>query len=69
MERSPNEHLGFGPGIHFCLGAVLARMELNICFSTLLKRFPNLQFDSARPALPRHNTLTFKGFDALPVRF
>ncbi|MBD2691569.1 cytochrome P450 [Anabaena catenula] len=66
---SPNEHLGFGPGIHFCLGAVLARMELNICFSTLLKRFPNLEFDSTRPALPRRNTLSFKGFDALPVRF
>lgn len=69
IERSPNEHLSFGPGIHFCLGAVLARMELNICFSTLLKRFPNLQFDSTRPPLPRRNTLVFKGFDALPVRF
>ncbi|MGM3305906.1 cytochrome P450 [Anabaena sp. WFMT] len=69
IERSPNEHLAFGPGIHFCLGAVLARMELNICFSTLLKRFPNLQFDSTRPPLPRRNTLVFKGFDALPVRF
>lgn len=69
IERSPNEHLGFGPGIHFCLGAVLARMELNICFSTLLKRFPNLQFDSTRPPVPRRSTLVFKGFDALPVRF
>jgi cytochrome P450 PksS len=69
IERSPNEHLGFGPGIHFCLGAILARMELNICFSTLLKRFPNLQFDSTKPALPRYNTLVFRGFDALPVRF
>ncbi len=69
IERSPNEHLAFGPGIHFCLGAVLARMELNICFSTLLKRFPNLQFDSTRPPVPRRNTLVFKGFDALPVRF
>jgi pimeloyl-[acyl-carrier protein] synthase len=69
IERSPNEHLAFGPGIHFCLGAVLARMELNICFSTLLKRFPNLQFDSTRPPLPRRNTFVFKGFDALPVRF
>lgn len=69
IERSPNEHLGFGPGIHFCLGAILARMELNICFSTLLKRFPNIQFDSTKSALPRRNTLAFKGFDALPVRF
>ncbi|AFZ27762.1 cytochrome P450 [Cylindrospermum stagnale PCC 7417] len=69
IERSPNEHLAFGPGIHFCLGAVLARMELNICFSTLLKRFPNLQFDSTKPPLPRRNTFVFKGFDALPVRF
>lgn len=69
VTRSPNEHLGFGPGVHFCLGAVLARMELAICFATLLKRMPNLRFDPEKPAIPRHTSLVFKGFDTLPVRF
>jgi cytochrome P450 len=69
IARSPNEHLGFGPGVHFCLGAVLARMELTICFNTLLKRMPNLSFDLDKPAIPRHTSLVFKGFDSLPVRF
>ncbi len=69
ITRSPNEHLGFGPGVHFCLGAVLARMELTTCFSTLLQRMPNLRFDPQKPATPRHSSLVFKGFETLPVRF
>ncbi len=69
ITRSPNEHLGFGPGIHFCLGAVLARMELTICFTTLLRRLPNLRFAPDQQAIPRHTSLTFKGFDSLPVKF
>jgi cytochrome P450 PksS len=69
ITRSPNEHLGFAPGIHFCLGVVLARMELTICFTTLLRRLPNLRFDPDKPAIPRHTSLVFKGFDSLPVKF
>jgi pimeloyl-[acyl-carrier protein] synthase len=69
ITRTPNEHLGFGPGVHFCLGAVLARMELAICFATLLKRMPNLRFDVDRRAIPRHTSLVFKGFESLPVAF
>lgn len=69
IDRSPNEHLGFAPGIHYCLGVVLARMELAICFTTLLRRMPNLQLDRARPATPRQTSLAFKGFESMPVRF
>lgn len=69
ITRSPNEHLGFAPGVHFCLGVVLARMELEICFATLLQRMPNLQFDLSRTAIPRRMSLAFKGFSSLPVRF
>jgi pimeloyl-[acyl-carrier protein] synthase len=69
IDRSPNEHLGFAPGIHYCLGVVLARMELAICFTTLLRRMPNLQRDPAKPAIPRKNSLAFKGFESMPVRF
>ncbi|MBW4594767.1 MAG: cytochrome P450 [Brasilonema angustatum HA4187-MV1] len=70
ITRSPNEHLGFGSGIHFCLGSVLARMELTICFTTLLRRLPNLSFDPDKQAIPtKHKSLLFKGFDSLPVKF
>ena len=42
IERFPNKHLGFGSGIHACLGAPLARMETKIALANLLKRNPNL---------------------------
>jgi cytochrome P450 len=42
LSRSPNPHLSFGAGIHFCLGAPLARLELEIAFGTILERLPNL---------------------------
>ena len=70
ITRTPNEHLGFGSGIHFCLGAALARMKLSICFTTLLRRLPNLRFDPDKQAIPtKHSILIFKGFDSLPVKF
>jgi cytochrome P450 len=41
--RHPNPHVGFGYGIHFCLGAALARAEAHIALTGMLQRFPNLQ--------------------------
>jgi pimeloyl-[acyl-carrier protein] synthase len=70
ITRTPNEHLGFSSGIHFCLGAALARMELAICLTTLLRRLPNLGFDPDKQAIPtKHSILVLKGFDSLPVKF
>jgi len=70
ITRTPNEHLGFSSGIHFCLGAALARMELTICFTTLLRRLPNLGFDPDKQAIPtKHSILLLKGFDSLLVKF
>ncbi|MDP9119696.1 MAG: cytochrome P450 [Actinomycetota bacterium] len=43
LDRRPNPHLTFGAGIHFCLGAPLGRMELQISFGSLLERFPELE--------------------------
>jgi cytochrome P450 len=70
ITRTPNEHLGFSSGIHFCLGAGLARMQLTICFTTLLRRLPNLCFAPDKQAIPtKHSILILKGFDSLPVKF
>ncbi|HLO87866.1 MAG TPA: cytochrome P450 [Nostocaceae cyanobacterium] len=69
ITRSPNEHLGFGKGNHFCLGAVLARMELRTCFSTLLQRMPNLMLDAEMLSVVKRDSLVFKGFKSLNVTF
>ncbi|MGH9008570.1 MAG: cytochrome P450 family protein [Acidimicrobiia bacterium] len=67
IDRSDNHHIAFGHGIHFCLGAPLARLEGDIAFTSLLARFPKL-----RPAVPLdriHWTyrLTLRGLVALPA--
>ena len=70
ITRTPNEHLGFSSGIHFCLGAALARMELTICLNTLFRRLPTLSFAPDKQAIPtKYSILILKGFDSLPVKF
>lgn len=68
ITRINNEHLGFSKGIHFCLGAVLARMELTICFETLLTRMPDISFDNNLP-IPKRQSIAFKGFKSFPIKF
>jgi cytochrome P450 len=67
VTRSPNEHLAFGYGTHFCLGAQLARLEGEIALTTLVRRFPELRLTGAdvrwRPAP------VLRGLEALPVQF
>jgi cytochrome P450 len=43
LTRAPNPHMAFGAGIHFCLGAPLARVELDVSYSTLLRRLPRME--------------------------
>lgn len=52
-RANASKHLAFGKGIHFCLGAVLARLEGRIAFELLLHRLPGLRRDTDRPALRR----------------
>jgi cytochrome P450 len=63
------EHLAFGMGIHHCLGAALARKELDVAFRTLLARLDGFALD-AKASAPRHrpNVLLW-GFDSLPITF
>jgi cytochrome P450 len=65
LGRDPNPHLGFGAGLHFCLGAPLARMELRIALDTLLRRSPALA-STAEPV--RRPTFVLRGYATVPVR-
>ncbi len=66
--RAENRHLGFGHGIHFCLGAPLARLEGEIALSTLLRRFPDLQLAAEPDGLEWRTGFILHGLRALPVR-
>ena len=64
--RSPNEHLAFGIGEHFCLGANLARLQLNTIFREVLTRLPDMEF--AGP-VRRLRSNFIDGIKEMPVRF
>ena len=64
VGRDPNPHLGFGAGIHFCLGAPLARVELQASVPLLLERFPDLRPVGAAELRP---TFVLRGYETLPV--
>jgi len=67
VEREPNKHLSFGHGIHYCLGAALARLETQIAINTLLERMPKLRLKGSPEALRWRRSLILRGLDALPV--
>jgi len=67
IARTPNRHLGFGQGIHYCLGAPLARMETRIALQTLLKRNPNLRLAVEPKALKLQTIPTWHRYERLPV--
>jgi cytochrome P450 len=68
LRRADNRHVAFGWAAHFCFGAPLARLEGQIAFETLLRRFPNLALDQSQPVTWRHN-LGLRGLNALHVTF
>lgn len=65
-ERTPNEHLAFGLGRHFCMGSSLARLETRVLLEQLLVRFPTLDLASTDPLSRRANAF-ISGFEQLPV--
>ena len=67
VARADNRHIAFGFGIHFCLGAPLARVEGQIALQSLLRRMPGLRLTGPEPEWRESSTL--RGLKALPVAF
>jgi cytochrome P450 family 142 subfamily A polypeptide 1 len=68
ITRSPNDHMAFGFGSHFCLGNRLARMEMSVMFDRLLDRLPDIALaDDAEP--PKRAANFVSGYETMPVVF
>lgn len=64
LERESNPHIAFGAGIHFCIGAPLARLEMNVSLPALIERFPTIEL-AAEPL--RRPTFVLRGYESVPV--
>jgi cytochrome P450 PksS len=69
LERSDNDHLAFGHGIHYCLGASLARLEGQIAIGTLLRRLPSLRLAVPVEQLDWRQSVLIRGMVRCPLRF
>ncbi|GAA1959397.1 cytochrome P450 [Amycolatopsis minnesotensis] len=67
ISRKPVGHVAFGHGIHHCIGAPLARLELRIALPALLRRFPRLRLDLDPADIPFRSMTAVHGVDRLPV--
>ncbi len=65
LTRDPNPHIGFGAGIHFCIGAPLARMEMTTSLPMLMEKFPNIEL--AKTPI-RRPTFVLRGYEEILVR-
>ena len=65
IARNPNKHLGFGAGVHFCLGSVLARLELRVVFEELLDSGLNFELDGEPQWMPNNRLV---GLKSLPLQ-
>ncbi|WP_437734519.1 cytochrome P450 family protein [Sorangium sp. So ce1335] len=68
LDREPNRHLAFGSGVHYCLGAPLARLEAQIAFPAIVRDLPGLRLAVPRASLTWKPSLPLRGLTRLPVR-
>ncbi|CAN1494374.1 CypX Cytochrome P450 [Candidatus Nanopelagicaceae bacterium] len=64
LTRDPNPHIGFGAGIHFCLGAPLARLEMSVSLPALWERFPTMQLAGEAVRRP---TFVLRGYESVAI--
>jgi cytochrome P450 len=64
LTRDPNPHIGFGAGIHFCLGAPLARLEMSVSLPALWEKYPKMQLDG-NPV--RRPTFVLRGYESVSI--
>jgi cholest-4-en-3-one 26-monooxygenase len=69
ITRSPNPHMAFGFGAHFCLGNQLARLEMKVMLERLLARLPDVHLTIDRTAIPRREANFISGIEEMPVAF
>jgi cytochrome P450 len=67
VTRQENPHVSLGAGIHYCLGAPLARMEASIAFEVLLKRFPKMRLITQEPTF--YPSLLIRQMECLEIAF
>jgi cytochrome P450 PksS len=67
VAREPNRHLAFGQGVHYCLGAPLARLEGQIAIGSLVAMWPRLRLAVPPASLRWRRGLVLRGLKALPV--
>lgn len=67
IRRQDNRHLAFGYGVHFCLGAALARLEGQVALTTMLRRLPQMRLAVEEPVW--HHSVVFRALQSLPITF
>lgn len=67
ITRTPNPHLAFGYGLHYCIGNTLARIELRAAFGAMVKRFPSMELAVGDEQLERRSESVTGGLDTMPI--
>lgn len=68
ITRDPNRHIAFGFGVHYCVGAPLARLEAKVAFEILFRRYPNLELAVPAEQLKWRGALALRGLKHFPMR-
>jgi cytochrome P450 len=67
ITRQDHQHLAFAHGVHYCLGAPLARLEAEVAIGTLLRRFPNIRLAHGAEIRWQNSNIFLRGLEALSV--